>query len=227
MAFNPATGNYESLADTGYSVSQIDSFFNGLVAKYGSPYQQGDRESLIAKLVGGSGYIAALGGDPGKAFGEFEAQYARRGAADTTPTLEGSGGVDSSLLNVGTTRTALASVVPSGPAPVASIITTAGATAPRAEVPTSGPIGLAYAGDPVNYATGEVGPQFAYNGDQSGLYSSPTAAGGYGGSSGGGVLGIGPAPLTTAGTSAAGGSNTMLYLLLAGMAAAAYFLLKK
>ena len=95
------------------------------------------------------------------------------------------------------------------PVPIASVITTLGATEPAGASPTVGPVGLAYPDDPVNYATGQTGAGLGYSGLQSGIYPAP----------------MGGAALAAPG--AAQGDNTMIYLLLAGAAVAAYFLFVK
>lgn len=227
MAWNPNTGNYESLADTGYTRADLQSFFDGLVGRSGASYQAGDIENLAAKLIGGSGYIRETGGDPGKAFGEFEQQYMRRGNSQTTGS-----GVDSTLLNVGTGVADVAGIpvspfTPNRAAPVASYITTSGASLGAAAEPTSGPVGLAYPSDPVNYATGQVSPTLGYSGLTSGLY--PTSVGpsyGGGGSYSGGYAASLP-PAQSAGLfSTASGDNTMLYVLLAAGAVGIYLLTK-
>lgn len=101
-------------------------------------------------------------------------------------------------------------------APLGSMVTTLGATLPQTAEPTSGPTGLAYAADPVNYATMEQSPNFGYVGETSGTYptSGPLAV-------------FTPAPAApAAGGAAVAANNTTMYLVLAGMAVAAYFLLK-
>lgn len=222
--FNSSTGNYESLADTGYTASQIDDFFNDLARTTGASYQAGDRESLIAKLVGGSGYITALNGDPRKAFGEFVEQYQRRGS--NVPLVTPS----SEYLNVGTTGSALVKIASAGPQPksqaartsvpgapgvltpppVLSLITTQGASLGSGDPVTVGPTGLAYPDDPVHYGTGDVSPAYGTTGLQSGNYNT-----------GAGLSGL----LTP--SSAPGADNTGVYLLYAGIALAAYFLIVK
>jgi hypothetical protein len=102
------------------------------------------------------------------------------------------------------------------PAPVASIITSMGASEPASATPTVGPIGLAYPDDPVNYSTMEVSPRNGYSSGgilPSGIYSpalAPVAEG---------------APMAMA--APAQSSNMMLYLILVGVAVGAYFLLVK
>jgi len=100
--------------------------------------------------------------------------------------------------------------------PVASSITTLGATEGARQTPTVGPVGLAYPDDPVNYATMQYNPASGYNGLQSGIYPSGGAAP---------ALAIGAAP---AGGGMIGGmSQTTVLLLLGAAAVAGYFLLVK
>lgn len=233
MAFNSLTGNYDSLADTGYTAGQIDAFFSDLVRQSGASYQDGDKESLISKLVGGSGYIPDLGGDPRKAFGEFTDQYMRRGS--NIPLITPS----SEYLNIGTTRAALVNVVAAGPRPapkaptagksvpgytwqsaqppLGSVVTTLGATEGASTEPTSGPTGLAYAADPINYSTMLAGAEYGYDGERSGVFDNVGMSGGYSSPVAG---------LSSTGAAPAGGSNLMPYLLLGGLAIGAYLLLK-
>jgi len=154
----------------------------------------------------------------------LRAQYIRRGAGTSHRAQDSQSGLyqdiggdpqaepgftetrDTSLFNI-----ALAPPRPR-PAPVASVITTGGATSGALASPTVGPVGLAYPDDPVNYATGEQSADFGYPGGlTSGIYPS-----------GGGLAAAG-----TPGAAAGGSNNMMIYILLAGAAAAAYFLLKK
>lgn len=236
--FNAATGNFDTLEDTGYSRDQLESWVRSTSSSYGlslpASEVSSDADNLARKLMGGSGYIARLGGDPRKAFGEFEEQYKRRGGADLTPGVEGTGYASSETLSIGTTAKALAGIQPSGPAPVqvsravtyapspplVSTILSQGSVAAPSEVPTVGPTGLAYTGDPVNYATGQQGPQYGYNGDQSGTYQAS-----------GGGLGGPPAPalalVPNTGGALGGESPWFTWALLAGMAAGAYFLFVK
>lgn len=98
--------------------------------------------------------------------------------------------------------------------PVASSITTLGASEPARATPTVGPVGLAYPDDPVNYATMQYSPAAGYNGLQSGIY--PSSAG----------------PATVLPASAAGGmfggmSQTTVLLMLGAAAVGAYVLLAR
>lgn len=102
------------------------------------------------------------------------------------------------------------------PAPMASVVTTMGATERATATPTVGPVGLAYPDDPVNYATMQQSPANGYTGPgtlPSGIYGSPI----------GSSL---PAPMA-AGVSPGPGSSMTLYLVLGALAVGAYFLLKK
>lgn len=60
--------------------------------------------------------------------------------------------------------------------PVASTITTLGASEGARQTPTVGPTGLAYPDDPVNYATMQYNPANGYNGLQSGTYPAGAAS---------------------------------------------------
>lgn len=206
-----ADGNLTQLSDTGYTRSDIVNFFNNLASKYGASVESSDIDHLIAKLMGESGCIRQLGGDPQRCFNDFEEQYKRRGGAagqgdtpnvgshtvenpDLTPTV---GGVTYEDTDPGPGIVFAPQRAPApAPVPVASMVVgdmgvTAGA------VPTVGPTGLANPSLPINYATGQVGGEFGYNG--------------YGG----------------AAPSAAPRSSSMMPLLLLGGAAVAAFLLLK
>jgi len=97
--------------------------------------------------------------------------------------------------------------------PVASSITTLGATEGARQTPTVGPVGLAYPDDPINYSTMQYNPAAGYNGLQSGIY--PTGA----------------APAMGAAPAAAGGiggmSQTTVLMLLGAAAVVGYVLLVK
>lgn len=147
-----ASGNLSSLADTGYSRSDIVAFFNGLASKYGVSVESGDVDLLIAKLMGEGGCIRELGGDPQRCFDSFESQYARRGGPvgqGDTPNV-GSAKVGGG--NEVDTRTTTASQATTVAAPAA------------ATPPSVGPTGLANPNLPVNYATNTYGSQYGYNG---------------------------------------------------------------
>jgi len=108
---------------------------------------------------------------------------------------------------------------PISPVPVASLVTTLGASSGANTAPTVGPIGLAYPADPVNYATGQTGARYGYSAgsDDAAIRSGnyPTAT------TGTALLGGGSA------AGAAGADNTMIYVILAGLAVGAYLLLRK
>lgn len=102
------------------------------------------------------------------------------------------------------------------PAPVASVVTTMGASEAAHATPTVGPVGLAYPDDPINYATGEVSPANGYS--SGGILPS-------------GIYPGSPVPMAPNGSNDVGGapagSNTMLYVILAAVAVGGYLLLKK
>jgi len=77
--FDPATGNYTSLADTGYTRTQIVEWFNALSARTGASVEPSDIDQLIAKLMGEARFIPQDGGNPQLAFDIYETQYMIRG----------------------------------------------------------------------------------------------------------------------------------------------------
>lgn len=219
----PGNWNYERLEDTGYSMGQLESFFRDLAAKYDVSYEPSDVSEAARKLMGETKFMPGLG-DPGAMFAAYERKYYERSA----PTSH-RGDVDSQSLPATMTYADLSREVgfvapaqqAASPAPVAvapspplaSVVTTLGATQPATATPTVGPVGLAYPDDPINYATGRMGPSQGYStGDilPSGIYPS--------GASGG------PMPMMT---TAAGGDQTMMYVLLAAAAVAVYLVLSK
>jgi len=88
MAFNPQTGNYESLEDTGYSAGQITSWLSQVSARHGASIESGHLNEISRKLMGESRYMKALGGDPSLVFAEFEEQYRMRGASTSHRTQD-------------------------------------------------------------------------------------------------------------------------------------------
>jgi hypothetical protein len=192
--------NYESVSDVpGESDAKVVAFFEGLQAQTGVTYTAQDVKDLEAKLTGGSGYQAIAGGDPSAAYGEFTEQFIRRSGSGDEPDAPN---VGSSVEDVRRYRSD----------PLASVITTQGATEDSNMTPTVGPVGLAYPDDPVNYATMQQSPSYGYTGGggiQSGIY--PT---------------FGSAPVNAATGIPAATDNTMLYLVLAGAAVALYLLMK-
>jgi len=98
-------------------------------------------------------------------------------------------------------------------AAMASQVTRLGASEGSSTSPTVGPVGLAYPDDPVNYATGQMGPSQGYNGLQSGIYpagSAPVSAAGLG-----------------TGLNTFGLSTPMMLGILGAAGVALYFLMKK
>lgn len=146
-----ANGNLTSLSDTGYTRSDIVAMFNGWASKYGVSVESGDVDLLIAKLMGESGCIRQLGGDPQRCISSFEQQYARRGGdanQGDTPNVGSFKVSGSTERDEGSTAARATTVA----APAAST------------PPTVGPVGLANPNLPVNYATGALGAQYGYNG---------------------------------------------------------------
>lgn len=227
MALNPTTGNLESLADAGYTREQIVAWFNDLASRTGATVEANDPQILINKLMGEGRYIRQLGGDPAGAFAEFEAQYIRRGAGTSHRAMDSQSGLYADVGGdptsepgyVETRNTALFHV--NRPSPVVSAITTMGASTSNRLEPISGPVGLAYPADPVNYATMEMSPAAGYDyGLQSGIY--PTATAGPGG-----LAATSTGAMAPAGGLALGPDNTMLYLGLAVAAIAGYYFFVK
>jgi hypothetical protein len=87
--------------------------------------------------------------------------------------------------------------------------------------PTVGPTGLAYTGDPVNYATGAVGSRYGYpfSSDVSGAFGSPSYAGSYGAAGA-----PGPAGAPGAAFGGSGGLSTTTLLILAAVALGAVYM---
>ena len=97
--------------------------------------------------------------------------------------------------------------------PLASSVTTLGASEGASASPTVGPVGLAYPDDPINYATGQMGASQGYGGLQSGIYpsgSAPVSAAGLG-----------------TGLNTFGLSTPMMLGILGAAGVALYFLMKK
>lgn len=218
-------GNLTSLADAGYTRDDIVNFFQSLSSQFDVSVESDDIGKLEAKLLGESGCIRAIGGNPQRCFDQFTEQYRRRGRPDVTPGIEGSGHVDSATLSAPSLtverpvsrpevggRQYEAFQTPEGqtafrfytppPPPVASMVVgDMGVTADA--LPTVGPVGLAQPRAPINYATGQAGPEFGY---------------GFGGT---------PEPFATAGAAPRSGSNMTMFVLLAAAAVAAIVLFGK
>lgn len=67
-----------------YTLSDTTSYLQNLSNKTGASMEADDPQKLLDKLTGGDAYDPAKGGDPNKAFQEFEDQYTRRGMSQRT-----------------------------------------------------------------------------------------------------------------------------------------------
>lgn len=158
-----SNGNLTDLADTGYTMADLQRFFDNLAASTGAKVEAGDVQALANKLMGETGFIRQLGGNPQGAFDLFTQQYQRRGSSGQ----EGSG-IDSTALNTGSARavdpsyaaTVLAQAFPQAPPPsIAGNIATIGPAAYAPSGTATGPTGLLVA--PQTYTPASSGGLFA------------------------------------------------------------------
>lgn len=194
-----------------------ESYLQSLAAATGSTVEPSD----VARLLEYEAGIKAGTTTQAQLDAHMEAlrlQYIKRGASTSHRAYDSQSGLYSDTADpqtepgyVETRDVSLFNVAKPAPRPVplASVVTTGGASPSATVSPTVGPTGLAYQDDPVNYSTMATSPSYAYDGLQSGQY----------GSSG--------APLSPGAAVAPRGDNTMIYVALAAAAVAAWYLLKK